>query len=180
MDTNNTPTLNPNTAMVSGLLDTIVNAIADSVMEKVAARLVVLEDRLTANAASAEPGADVAALITRIAGVEDSIKAMLKEVGEKLATIESTVDEHQNTLDDHQGTLDDLPGAGDIVTDDRITELVADELGEQLGEAVTEHLGDYLKAGDIEDALPDDLVRQQALEDAVGTAVSKLRIVIGD
>jgi tetrahydromethanopterin S-methyltransferase subunit B len=176
MDTNNTPTLNPNTAMVSSLLDTIVNAIADSVMEKVAARLVVLEDRLTANAASAEPGADVAALITRIAGVEASVK----EMGEKLDTVEGTVDEHQNTLDDHQGTLDELPGAGDIVTDDRISELVADELGEQLSDAVTEHLGDYVKADDIEDHLPDDLVRQQALEDAVGTAVSKLRIVIGD
>lgn len=176
MDTNST-TINPNTAMVSSLLDTIVNAIADSVMQKVAARLRTIEDDLhevikafdervvaVEKRPSAEPGADYVTLATRIATIEANVKA----VGEKLDTVEGTVDEHQNTLDD-------FPSSDDLLTEDRVSDIVADALPDMDEFVKTEDI-----AQAIEDNLPDDLVRQQALEDAVGTAVSKLRIVIGD
>lgn len=189
MDTNSnqTSTLNPITSeVVTHVFDTIVNAISNAVMEKVAARIKHLEESTVNDVASlfsrvkyledqssAEPGADYVTLATRIATIEASVK----EAGEKL-------DEIEGTLDEHQSTLDDLPSASDIVTDDRITDAVSDALGEQLPDALNDAMGDYVKADDVADAindnLPDDVVRRGNVDDFIGTAISKLRIVVGD
>jgi len=204
MDTNNDrpSTLNLN---AQTLLDAFVNAIADSVMQKVATRLatikddlhevvaqmdqrltgvekrtVAVEDRLNFRVVGeAEPGADVAALITRIAVLESS----LKEASERLDHTSERLDTVEGSVDDHQSRLDEV-NFDDFVTDDRVNDVVSDELGNLLPDAVAEQMGDYVKSDDLAEAiadnLPDDVVRQQALEDAVGTAVSKLRIVVGD
>lgn len=204
MDTNNDrpSTLNLN---AQTLLDAFVNAIADSVMQKVATRLatikddlheviaqmdqrltgvekrmVAVEDRLNfREVGEAEPGANVAALITRIAVLESS----LKEASERLDHTSERLDTVEGSVDDHQSRLDEV-NFDDFVTDDRVNDVVSDELGNLLPDAVAEQMGDYVKSDDLAEAiadnLPDDVVRQQALEDAVGTAVSKLRIVVGD
>jgi len=194
-------------------LDAFVNAIADSVMQKVGARLatikddlheviaqmdqrltgvekrmVAVEDRLNfREVGEAEPGAvkveylqtDLNALIARVAVLESS----LKEASERLDHTSERLDTVEGSVDDHQSRLDEV-NFDDFVTDDRVNDVVSDELGNLLPDAVAEQMGDYVKSDDLAEAiadnLPDDVVRQQALEDAVGTAVSKLRIVVGD